>query len=140
MRSVRNCIHTLCSTLQSLGRPWRTTLPLLSPSLLTILLSEHLTIPSSPRVRFFPHGSIRGSLVVSNHCCCISSGHLQILYGNLSPDGAVAKITGKEGLRFEGVAKVYDSEELMMAGLARKEIQKGKFDRSFRSLSSLAEL
>lgn len=53
------------------------------------------------------------------------SGHLQILYGNLAPDGSVAKITGKEGLRFEGVAKVYDSEELMMAGLNRKEIQKG---------------
>jgi len=37
----------------------------------------------------------------------------------------VAKITGKEGLRFEGTAKVYDSEELMMAGLNRKEITKG---------------
>ena len=38
----------------------------------------------------------------------------------------MAKITGKEGLRFEGTAKVYDSEELMMAGLNRKEITKGK--------------
>jgi hypothetical protein len=37
----------------------------------------------------------------------------------------VAKITGKEGLVFAGVAKVYDSEELMMAGLNRKEITKG---------------
>jgi len=53
------------------------------------------------------------------------NGHLQMLYGNLAPDGSVAKITGKEGLRFEGVAKVYDSEELMMAGLNRKEIKKG---------------
>lgn len=53
------------------------------------------------------------------------TGHIQILYGNLSPEGSVAKITGKEGLLFEGVAKVYDSEELMMAGLARKEIVKG---------------
>jgi len=53
------------------------------------------------------------------------NGHLQILYGNLAPEGSVAKITGKEGLRFEGVAKVYDSEELMMAGLNRKEITKG---------------
>lgn len=40
--------------------------------------------------------------------------------------GSVAKITGKEGLVFEGTAKVYDSEELMMAGLNRKEITKGK--------------
>jgi dihydroxy-acid dehydratase len=55
------------------------------------------------------------------------TGHLQILYGNLAPEGSVAKITGKEGLIFEGVAKVYDSEELMMAGLARKEITKGAF-------------
>ena len=53
------------------------------------------------------------------------SGHLRILYGNLSPEGSVAKITGKEGLRFEGTAKVYDSEELMMEGLANKEIKPG---------------
>eukprot|EP01038_Epipyxis_sp_PR26KG_P005637 gene5637-7783_t len=53
------------------------------------------------------------------------TGHLQILYGNVSPEGSVAKITGKEGLIFEGTAKVYDSEELMMKGLANKEIKKG---------------
>jgi dihydroxy-acid dehydratase len=47
------------------------------------------------------------------------------LRGNLAPDGAVAKITGKEGLRFSGPARVYDSEELMLAALERKEIQKG---------------
>jgi dihydroxy-acid dehydratase len=39
-----------------------------------------------------------------------SSGHLRILYGNLSPDGAVAKITGKEGEFFEGPARVFESE------------------------------
>jgi len=54
-----------------------------------------------------------------------STGHLQILYGNLAPEGSVAKITGKEGLVFKGTAKVYDSEELMMAGLANKEITPG---------------
>jgi dihydroxy-acid dehydratase len=72
------------------------------------------------------------------------TGHLQILYGNLAPEGSVAKITGKEGLVFEGyfviallrafysshvlklgTAKVYDSEELMLASLARKEITPG---------------
>jgi dihydroxy-acid dehydratase len=53
------------------------------------------------------------------------TGHIQILKGNLSPDGAVAKITGKEGLRFSGPAKVYDSEEDMLHSLERKEIQKG---------------
>ena len=43
---------------------------------------------------------------------------LQILYGNLAPEGCVAKITGKEGLVFEGPAKVYDSEEDMLAALS----------------------
>jgi dihydroxy-acid dehydratase len=54
-----------------------------------------------------------------------ASGHLQILYGNLAPDGSVAKITGKEGLAFTGPAKVYDSEEETLAALERKEIEKG---------------
>jgi dihydroxy-acid dehydratase len=53
------------------------------------------------------------------------SGHIQILKGNLAPDGGVAKITGKEGTRFSGPARVYDSEELMLAALERSEIQKG---------------
>ena len=52
-------------------------------------------------------------------------GHIQILRGNLAPEGAVAKITGKEGLEFSGPARVYDSEELMLAALERHEIQKG---------------
>lgn len=54
------------------------------------------------------------------------TGHLQILYGNVATEGSVAKITGKEGLVFEGVAKVYNSEEDMMEGLRNKEISKGK--------------
>jgi dihydroxy-acid dehydratase len=54
-----------------------------------------------------------------------STGHIQILKGNLAPEGAVAKITGKEGLRFSGPAKVYDSEEDMLHALERKEIEKG---------------
>src|SRR5689334_13928340 len=52
-------------------------------------------------------------------------GHLRILRGNLAPDGAVAKITGKEGERFSGPAKVFDSEEDMLAGLENGEIAKG---------------
>ena len=54
-----------------------------------------------------------------------ATGHIRILKGNLSPEGAVAKITGKEGLRFSGPAKVYDSEEDMLHALERKELQKG---------------
>jgi dihydroxy-acid dehydratase len=54
-----------------------------------------------------------------------TTGHIRILWGNLAPGGAVAKITGKEGLRFEGPARVFDSEEAMLAALERSEIQKG---------------
>jgi len=53
------------------------------------------------------------------------TGHIRILRGNLAPEGAVAKITGKEGLSFAGPAKVYDSEEDMLHALERKEIEKG---------------
>lgn len=53
------------------------------------------------------------------------SGHICILYGNLAKDGAVAKITGKEGLQFTGKAKIYDSEEDTLAGLQKGEIKKG---------------
>jgi dihydroxy-acid dehydratase len=54
-----------------------------------------------------------------------STGHIQILKGNLAPEGAVAKITGKEGLTFTGPARVFDSEEDMLAALEEGQIQKG---------------
>ncbi|QDT60372.1 Dihydroxy-acid dehydratase [Stieleria bergensis] len=54
-----------------------------------------------------------------------SSGHIRILKGSLAPEGAVAKITGKEGLTFSGPAKVFDSEELMLEALEQKQIEKG---------------
>jgi dihydroxy-acid dehydratase len=52
-------------------------------------------------------------------------GHIQILRGNLAPGGAVAKITGKEGEQFSGPARVFDSEEQMLAALEEKRIAKG---------------
>ena len=54
-----------------------------------------------------------------------ATGHIQILRGNLAPGGAVAKITGKEGLCFSGPARVYDSEEAMLHALEAKAIQRG---------------
>lgn len=54
-----------------------------------------------------------------------AEGHLVILYGNLAPEGAVAKITGKEGLRFEGTARVFRSEELALQAILDGEIVKG---------------
>ena len=51
--------------------------------------------------------------------------HLVILKGNLAPEGGVAKITGKEGLRFEGRARVFDSEEKALQAILAKKIRKG---------------
>ncbi|TWU34230.1 dihydroxy-acid dehydratase [Novipirellula artificiosorum] len=53
------------------------------------------------------------------------TGHIRILKGSLSPEGSVAKITGKEGLQFSGPARVFDSEEDMLHALEEKKIQKG---------------
>jgi dihydroxy-acid dehydratase len=55
-----------------------------------------------------------------------STGHIQILYGNLASEGAVAKITGKEGEIFEGPARVFDGEEAANAAIAAKQIQPGE--------------
>jgi len=51
--------------------------------------------------------------------------HLVILYGNLAPEGAVAKITGKEGMRFEGVARVFNSEEQALKKILDGTIKAG---------------
>lgn len=51
--------------------------------------------------------------------------HLVVLRGNLSPTGAVAKITGKEGLRFEGTARVYHGEEGALTGILKGEVKAG---------------
>jgi dihydroxy-acid dehydratase len=53
------------------------------------------------------------------------TGHIQILRGNLAPGGAVAKITGKEGEKFSGPARVFDCEEDMLRALEEKKIRKG---------------
>ena len=51
--------------------------------------------------------------------------HLRILYGNLAPEGAVAKITGKEGLRFEGKAITFESEEAALHGILNGKVKAG---------------
>ena len=53
------------------------------------------------------------------------TGHITILHGNLAPGSAVAKITGKEGSRFCGPARVFDSEEAMLAALEQGAIRRG---------------
>ncbi|CAG8449593.1 1129_t:CDS:10 [Funneliformis caledonium] len=54
------------------------------------------------------------------------TGHIQILRGNLAPEGSVAKITGKEGLIFEGIAKVFNGEDDMLKAFEQGEIKKGQ--------------
>jgi dihydroxy-acid dehydratase len=51
--------------------------------------------------------------------------HLVILYGNLAPEGAVAKISGKEGLKFEGKARVFESEEKALRAILDDKVKKG---------------
>ena len=54
-----------------------------------------------------------------------ATGHLQILYGNLAEKGSVAKISGKEGERFEGPARVFDGEKNLVAGIASGKVKAG---------------
>ncbi len=53
------------------------------------------------------------------------TGHLQILYGNLAEKGSVAKISGKEGERFEGTARVFDGEQNLIAGITEGKVRAG---------------
>jgi len=53
------------------------------------------------------------------------TGHLRILYGNLAPGGSVAKITGKEGEKFTGPARVFDGEKNLIAGISDGKVQHG---------------
>ena len=54
-----------------------------------------------------------------------TTGHLQILYGNLAEGGSVAKISGKEGERFEGTARVFDGEKHLIEGLQSGRVHAG---------------
>ena len=54
-----------------------------------------------------------------------ATGHLQILYGNLATGGSVAKISGKEGERFEGTARVFDGEKDLIAGISSGKVKSG---------------
>ncbi len=53
------------------------------------------------------------------------TGHIRIMRGNFCPEGAVAKITGKEGVKFTGTANCFDSEEEMLAAMQQRKVKKG---------------
>ncbi|MBM4252901.1 MAG: dihydroxy-acid dehydratase [Deltaproteobacteria bacterium] len=59
------------------------------------------------------------------HAPLADQGHIKVLRGNLAPEGAVAKITGKEGDSFSGPARVFDSEEAMLTALSTGTIKRG---------------
>ena len=73
-------------------------------------------------VKYYPTGQ---SIIRSFDDPIKKEGHLIILYGNLASEGAVAKISGKEGLQFTGTAKVYDSEEKALKAILAGKIKKG---------------
>ncbi|CAK9106914.1 unnamed protein product [Durusdinium trenchii] len=67
------------------------------------------------------------SVILPLERCLQKSGNLKILRGNLSPEGSVGKITGKEGTSFTGPANIFDGEEAMVKGLEQGKISKGDF-------------
>jgi dihydroxy-acid dehydratase len=64
-------------------------------------------------------------IIVSVDTPLKTTGHIQMLYGNLAEQGSVAKITGKEGLSFRGSARVFDGEFELIAGIQSGRVQKG---------------
>lgn len=78
-----------------------------------------------PTLHPFGSGPGQQPIVHSTSDPIKKDGHIRILRGNLATEGAVAKITGKEGLHFTGPARVFDSEEDMLHGLEQKNIHKG---------------
>lgn len=67
------------------------------------------------------------SVILPLERCIQKTGNLKILRGNVCPEGAVGKITGKEGTSFTGPANVFDGEEAMLKGLEQGKISKGDF-------------
>jgi dihydroxy-acid dehydratase len=72
-----------------------------------------------------PHYDADQDIVMSFENPIKEDSHLRILYGNLAPTGAVAKISGKEGLTFTGKAIIYESEEAAQKGILDKTVQAG---------------
>ena len=80
-------------------------------------VAENLAVcPASPRAK---------TSCIRSRTRSRTTGHIRIMRGNLCPDGAVAKITGKEGLKFTGTANCFDSEEDMLHAMQQHKIKKG---------------
>ena len=95
--------------------PARPSLQQLMVSCKVALYSQSFSSSTCSRQAFkvLPHNPVK------------ADSHLRILYGNLAPEGAVAKISGKEGLTFTGKAQCFDSEEAAQAAIIAGEVEKG---------------
>jgi dihydroxyacid dehydratase/phosphogluconate dehydratase len=81
---------------------------------------DHWRHPSRRQVTLGPYQTSSPLFFCSESCCA------RVLTGNLAPGGAIAKITGKEGLGFTGKARVFDSEEEFVHAVERGSIKKGE--------------
>ncbi|KAF0699785.1 Aste57867_9666 [Aphanomyces stellatus] len=93
-----------------------------------ILNGDCLTVTGktlAENVENLPSLSDNGRIIHAVEKPLKETGHIRVLRGNIAPEGAVAKITGMEGLHFKGIARVYDCEEDMLKALEDGEITKG---------------
>ncbi|KAB8235712.1 dehydratase family-domain-containing protein [Aspergillus alliaceus] len=106
-----------------------------TPALLKFLLKERLINGSrititgetmKENVALWPDFSVAQPIIHPPSSPIKPSGHLQILRGSLTPGGSVGKITGQEGLRFEGTAKCYDYKYAFIEALEKDGIKKGE--------------
>ncbi|KAF5863381.1 hypothetical protein ETB97_010262 [Aspergillus alliaceus] len=106
-----------------------------TPALLKFLLKERLINGSGititgktmkENVALWPDFSVAQPIIHPPSSPIKPSGHLQILCGSLTPGGPVGKITGQEGLRFEGTAKCYDYKYAFIEALEKDGIKKGE--------------
>ena len=105
-----------------------------TPALLKLLLKENLITGSgmtvtgqtlAENVGSAPDFPLDQTIIKPFSAPIKSTGHIQILRGSLAPGGSVGKITGKEGTRFVGKAKVYDDEDDFVTALEQGSIEKG---------------
>jgi len=90
-----------------------------------LTIAENLA--SYPDLVFDPASQNYQDVIRPTDKCIQSTGNIKILFGNLAPEGSVAKITGKEGLVFVGTANCFEGEEAMLKGLEDGKISKGDF-------------
>ena len=103
-----------CSKIDKIWMQQKSRVMLFLPFLLKLKLESHAGKTLAENLEQVPDLQAGQKLIFPVDRPIKSSGHIQIMYGNLAPEGCVGKITGKEGLDFEGPARVFDDEEAML--------------------------